>query len=417
MSLTTPMDITSIDSSSDTNAGDNNTFLKGARSKIDGELTHDSVEDLVKKVIKKLGKNGCIRTLDIVGHGGSGILVVGGRRTAGIKGKQINGDKKDWEDELKKLKKRFCKKGKLRLLGCSVGVCDKGASKLQQVADVVGVPVSGASRDLTSDDYGSKGFKGSSKDLIEVKPGDKVTKCLVKTDGTRVKKLKKLKKPKQLKTGNAGVVNPNGIQRIGIRSQGFITGTSLIHPIDDRVVIDALIDLIDFEEAYDGSEVASVVESQISVMYGSGLVESWNIIFEGQGVELARGGRSVVFASRDAQAVNAFVTELTEIQIASDQLYRDVFGLSTSRARRHPGPAKVLRAEIINLVDKPFRELSASGILDLPITAIKGVGEIRAKALKETLDVSTVSELAELGPRTKWGAIAVMIQELAEFDQ
>lgn len=71
---------------------------------------------------------------------------------------------------------------------------------------------------------------------------------------------------------------------------------------------------------------------------------------------------------------------------------------------------------LFNLVDKPFRKLSAQEILEQPIIAIKGVGKVRAAALRETLDITRVGELAKFGSRTKWSSMALEIRELAELE-
>lgn len=99
-----------------------------------------SVEDMVDKVLDDLGEGETIGTLTLVGHGSPGNISVGDGQGS-EDGKRINGNCEDWEPHLEKLKGKFGPGGKVVLVGCNVGSCDKGRNKLKKIADVLGVPV------------------------------------------------------------------------------------------------------------------------------------------------------------------------------------------------------------------------------------------------------------------------------------
>lgn len=120
-------------------SANDNGYLTGKANKNSGCIRATSKEDMVRKVLDRLYKCGCIRTLKIVGHGAPGVISVGaGMGWADCK--EING-KDDWKDILKPLKNKFCPGGKILLIGCNVGACDAGRNKLKELADYFGVPV------------------------------------------------------------------------------------------------------------------------------------------------------------------------------------------------------------------------------------------------------------------------------------
>lgn len=99
-----------------------------------------SVKDMVKKILESLKEDECISSLTICGHGSPGDISMGDGLNSET-GNHINDNMEEWEEELGKLKDKFCPGASVTLKGCNVGACDKGAEKLQEIADTLGVPV------------------------------------------------------------------------------------------------------------------------------------------------------------------------------------------------------------------------------------------------------------------------------------
>lgn len=134
-----------------------NGYLTGKANKNRGCIRATSKEDMVKKVLDELGPHDCIRKLRIVGHGAPGVISVGAGQGYGDC-MEING-KDDWKTVLSPLKDKFCKVGKIVLIGCNVGACEKGRDKLKALADYFGVPVeapTGSTYGDCSEETGSK---------------------------------------------------------------------------------------------------------------------------------------------------------------------------------------------------------------------------------------------------------------------
>lgn len=129
------VDITVVEDSANDNG-----YLTGKANHNPGSIRATSKEDMVDKVLDKLGMCGCIRTLKLVGHGSPGNISVGdGQGWESCK--HINGNRDEWEEPLSKLKGRFCKNARILLVGCNVGACENGAEKLQELADFFGATV------------------------------------------------------------------------------------------------------------------------------------------------------------------------------------------------------------------------------------------------------------------------------------
>ncbi len=156
-----PKDITVVEESTNDNG-----YLTGKAKKNPGAIRAKSKEDMAKKVLAKLGFCGCIRMLKLVGHGCPGNISVGAGQ-GWVKCKQINGDGDDWKKAFSKLKKRFCKNGRILLVGCNVGACEKGRSKLKELADFFGVPVEAP----TGKTYGDCSEEAGSEHVV-AKPGE-----------------------------------------------------------------------------------------------------------------------------------------------------------------------------------------------------------------------------------------------------
>ncbi len=107
---------------------------------IDHLIRATSVADMVSQILGALKEDECIGSLTIAGHGSPGEIGVGDGMNSEA-GKRINGDMEEWEKELEKLKDKFCPGATVTLKGCNVGACDEGAEKLQELADILGVPV------------------------------------------------------------------------------------------------------------------------------------------------------------------------------------------------------------------------------------------------------------------------------------
>jgi hypothetical protein len=117
-----------------------NGYLTGKALMNPGAIRATSKQDMVTKVLAKLGSRDCIKTLTLIGHGSPGNISVGdGQGWESCK--HVNGNRDEWESILAKLKGKFCKDAKLILFGCNVGACDKGRNKLQELADFLNVTV------------------------------------------------------------------------------------------------------------------------------------------------------------------------------------------------------------------------------------------------------------------------------------
>jgi hypothetical protein len=103
----------------------------------------NGLADAAAKILGALGDGDCIKSLHFRGHGAPGYQGVGDGEKYEADS-HINGNNPQWKDKLKGLKGKFCDGAKISLWGCGVGSCNKGAEKLQELADFFGVPVEGA---------------------------------------------------------------------------------------------------------------------------------------------------------------------------------------------------------------------------------------------------------------------------------
>jgi hypothetical protein len=146
---------------------------------IEHVLRASSVKNMVDAILGALKEDECIGTLKIVGHGCPGNISVGCGLSSD-KDKEINcANEKEWKEEMKRLKDKFCPGASVYLKGCNVGACDDGAKKLQELADLLGVPVE-APTGLTYPDCSSE--KGSETQRAEpAKKGEKKDppKCIL----------------------------------------------------------------------------------------------------------------------------------------------------------------------------------------------------------------------------------------------
>lgn len=106
-------------------------------------VTVSSLTDANTKILGKIGANDCIKHLHFRGHGAAGVQGVGD----GVKwsdDKEIDTGAAQWKTGLAGLKAKFCADAVIHLWGCHVGSCDKGATKLKEIADEFNVTVRGA---------------------------------------------------------------------------------------------------------------------------------------------------------------------------------------------------------------------------------------------------------------------------------
>jgi hypothetical protein len=127
-------------------------FDKGTAERVDNPLRTSSTKDMVDKILGRLKEGDCIKTLNIYGHGRPGRIATGkgysppdkSNRGSYIDGTGEAANNDSWEPELKRLKGKFCKGATVNLYACNVGADDEGASKVWDLAKLLGVEVGGA---------------------------------------------------------------------------------------------------------------------------------------------------------------------------------------------------------------------------------------------------------------------------------
>jgi len=112
-------------------------------------VTASSLADAAAKVLAKLGAGDCIKNLHFRGHAAPGVQGVGDGVNYDADKEVDTGDAK-WKTALAGLKGKFCAGATIQLWGCNVGSCDKGATKLKEIADFFGVKVRGAVNKVTA---------------------------------------------------------------------------------------------------------------------------------------------------------------------------------------------------------------------------------------------------------------------------
>jgi len=122
----------------------------------------ESVNEMVQKLITRV--NGSpIKLLRIHGHGFPGFQAVASGKIrhphplAAISNKHFEKVK----SPLRRLKTNFFKGGEVYLMGCNVGEGSEGEQLLQKLANLWGVPVSGAAQTQYACEKGSKGISAS----------------------------------------------------------------------------------------------------------------------------------------------------------------------------------------------------------------------------------------------------------------
>lgn len=145
------------------NFGDNHYANRAAKSYVNMTKKYDhltyhvvrvkNLQDLQNKVEAEFTKQNCscITELHIVGHGHAGNVSVGDGMVT-IPNKHINGNSAEWKPVLTSLSARLCTAANVFLVGCSTGYCDKGRSKLHEIAKLMKRPVTAPVDTI----YGSK---------------------------------------------------------------------------------------------------------------------------------------------------------------------------------------------------------------------------------------------------------------------
>jgi hypothetical protein len=127
-------------------------------------IVYSSKEEMVEKILARLGPVDCIRELWLYGHGREGVFMLGkGQSAIWWSSSYIYLYDKDnetinnWRTPLALLKNRFCKDATVNLLGCNTGAGVKGAGTLFELAQFWGVKV----RAPINKVYGGNDYKGA----------------------------------------------------------------------------------------------------------------------------------------------------------------------------------------------------------------------------------------------------------------
>jgi len=130
------VDITVVEDTENDNGYD---WLSGALTA--GEIDAESVEDMVDKILEKLGDDDCIRSLTIIGHGSPGNISVGDGQGHEEGGHMATWNQDEWKDQIDRLQGRFCEDAVVTLRGCNTGAEEDGANLLALLADCLDVTV------------------------------------------------------------------------------------------------------------------------------------------------------------------------------------------------------------------------------------------------------------------------------------
>jgi len=235
-------------------------YLNKARKDNPGSITAGSLEDMVDKILKRMEKDGCdcIKKLRIIGHGSEGKIIIGKGRDGTDAKKRINDKKSEWEDQLAKLKPKFCKKARVEFLACWFGAGEKGAKKLSDLADHMGVTAVGYNVRLIEGGYPDKKKPGWKE--VVAKPG----KPAEKTDRVGIR-LPSLKAPRS-EFAAFGKNIPDALCVIsGLRPVSVADLPRALY-IDDRDNIRALLGQIEYRKVVDARMVGGCVDARLLVV-------------------------------------------------------------------------------------------------------------------------------------------------------
>lgn len=122
-------------------------YLNRVRKKLEDKRDVTKLDDVIAKVDEEVPEDHCIGSLNLVGHAGEGTFNVGSGRDGGDPETTIDVQKDGWKEKLGPLKGRFCPgTGRVRLLGCGTSEGEGSRNLLQEMANLLGVPVGGNMR-------------------------------------------------------------------------------------------------------------------------------------------------------------------------------------------------------------------------------------------------------------------------------
>lgn len=133
-------------------------YLDRVAKQINNPIRAQSVFEAERKINNRLGDQGKIRRLDLVGHGSSGLLSMGiGESGFIVQGQYVSSSGYSF-NPLERLKKRFSRDGCVRLLGCHVACGPWGRRLLYALSQDLGVPVWGSLAALQDVHFDAQGF-------------------------------------------------------------------------------------------------------------------------------------------------------------------------------------------------------------------------------------------------------------------
>jgi hypothetical protein len=243
--------------------GKDGEYLKQARkdnSGSSGTVLADSLKDMVDKILAKFDKDkcDCIKKLRIIGHGSEGLIIVGKGRHGDDAAKRINNAQSEWEEQLKRLKPKLCKKAEIEILACFFGAGEKGAKKLAALANVLDATVIGYNVYTTPGGYPKK-VDGWKKVVASPgKPPEKVDKVETKlpTFKSRDSTFRRL----QQRT-------PNRVWVTSGSANTLSREVSTIFVMEDGDNIRALLKQIDSIRAVDASLLGGCVDAELWIQY------------------------------------------------------------------------------------------------------------------------------------------------------
>jgi len=101
----------------------------------------ESVEDMVDKVLARLGEDDSIGRLTLIGHGSPGNLSMGDQKEH-VEGKHIGiANQDEWGEDIDRLKPRFSNDALLTLRGCNAGRGSEGRELVDLLHAKLGVKV------------------------------------------------------------------------------------------------------------------------------------------------------------------------------------------------------------------------------------------------------------------------------------
>lgn len=127
-----------------TDNGYDNQWIKVLVQKRETVITYSTIEEMVSKVLTRIGRKGCVRELTLYGHGQPGFFTTGNGQGLDFKaGTYIHYSllRTDWQRSLAPLKGRFCEDGHLNLVACGTGAGAEGAELLFALAQFLQVSV------------------------------------------------------------------------------------------------------------------------------------------------------------------------------------------------------------------------------------------------------------------------------------